>query len=160
MGGGRRRCQAVLGPALIARLGEPALVAALTAWGEALNGEVLALRADVSSTYAAVAGAFAQAEVTVVSIVTDFRAEVAAMRATTLYEAEASLARLEAVVTEAKARFGEQVARFSAGLGELAQRLQAADTWAQGEQGRVAAMVNAATRPCSPCAQVSAAWRR
>ena len=139
--------QAVLGPALTADMGEPALVAALNAWGGAMHGEVLALRADLGSTQAAVAGAFAQAEVTVLGIVTDFRAEVAAMRQTTLHEAGASLARLQAVVAEARTRFGEQDARFTAGLGELAQRLQAADTWAQGEPVRVAAIVNAAPVP-------------
>ncbi len=136
-----------MGPALTADMGEPALVAALNAWGGAMHGEVLALRADLGSTQAAVAGAFGQAEATVRDIVTAFQAEVVAMRQTTLYEAQASLNRLEVVVTEAKTRFGEQDARFTAGLAQLAQRLQEADTWAQGEQGRVAAAVNAAPVP-------------
>ncbi len=139
--------QAVLGPGLVADMGEPALVAALNAWGGAMHGEVLALRADLGSTQAAVAGAFGQAEATVRDIVTAFQAEVVAMRQTTLYEAQASLNRLEVVVTEAKARFGEQDARFTAGLAELTQRLQEADTWAQGETGRVAAVVNAVPVP-------------
>ena len=139
--------QAVLGPALAADMGEPALVAALNAWGGAMHGEVLALRADLGSTQAAVSGAFVQAENAVRDIVTAFRAEVVAMRQTTLYEAQASLDRLEGVVAEARARFGEQDERFTAGLGELAQRLQAADTWAQGEPVRVAAIVSAAPVP-------------
>ncbi len=139
--------QAVLGPGLSADMGEPALVAALNAWGGAMHGEVLALRADLGSTQAAVAGAFGQAETTVRDIVTAFQAEVVAMRQTTLYEAQASLNRLEVVVSEAKARFGEQDTRFTAGLAELAQRLQEADTWAQGEPGRVAAVVNAVPVP-------------
>ncbi len=148
MGGAtQQQSQAVLGPALFADMGEPALIAALNGWGSAMHGEVLALRADLGTTQTAVAGAFAQAEVTVLGIVTAFRTEVGAMRQTTLYEAEASLARLEVVVTEAKARFGEQDARFTAGLLELAQRLQQADTWAQGEPVRVAALVNAAPEP-------------
>ncbi len=117
-GGGMQQAgPAVLGPALFADMGEPALMAALNAWGGAMHGEVLALRADLGSTQAAVAGAFAQAEVTVLGIVTAFRTEVAAMRQTTLYEAEASLARLEVVVTEAKARFGGKDGRCTAGPG-------------------------------------------
>ncbi len=139
--------QAVLGPGLVDDMGGPALVAALNAWGGAMHGEVLALRADLGSTQAAVAGAFGQAEATVRDIVTAFQAEVVAMRQTTLYEAQASLNRLEVVVSEAKARFGEQDARFTTGLAELAQRLQEADTWAQGEHGRVAAVVNAVPVP-------------
>ncbi len=83
--------QAVLGPGLVEDMGGPALVAALNAWGGAMHGEVLALRADLGSTQAAVAGAFGQAETTVRDIVTAFQAEVVAMRATTLYEAQASL---------------------------------------------------------------------
>jgi hypothetical protein len=139
--------QAVLGPGLVAGMTEPALMAALNAWGGAMHGEVLALRADLGSTQAAVAGAFGQAEATVRDIVTAFQAEVVAMRQTTLYEAQASLNRLEVVVSEAKTRFGEQDARFTAGLAQLSQRLQEADTWAQGEHGRVAAVVNAAPAP-------------
>ncbi len=95
VGGATRRDdpsgQAVLGPGLVDDMGGPALVAAMNAWGGAMHGEVLALRAELGSTQAAVAGAFGQAETTVRDIVTAFQAEVVAMRATTLYEAQASL---------------------------------------------------------------------
>ena len=53
-------------------------------------------------------------------------------RQTSLCEAQQSLDRVGLVVSEARARFGEQDARFAAGLGALTQRLQAADAWAQG----------------------------
>ncbi len=82
-----------------------------------MHREVLALRADLSATQVGVSGAFGQAEETVRDIVTAFRIEVVAMRQTTMYEAQQSLSRLEQVVDEARARFGEQDARFSSGLG-------------------------------------------
>ena len=119
-GGTQQAGPAVLGPALLADMGEPALVAALNAWGSAMHGEVLALRADLGATQLGVSGAFAQAEQTVLGIVAAFRTEVGAMRQTNLYEAQVSLKRLEDVVAEARARFGEQDERFTAGLGELA----------------------------------------
>ncbi len=53
---------AVLGPALREDMGEAALVAALNAWGGAMHGEVLALRADLGATHAAVSSAFVQAQ--------------------------------------------------------------------------------------------------
>ncbi len=138
---------AVLGPALHVDMGEPALVAALNAWGSGMHREVLALRADLSATQVSVSGAFVQAQEAVRELVAAFRIEVLAMRQTTMYEAQQSLTRLEQVVEEARARFGEQDARFASGLGELAQRLQAADAWAQAEPARVAAIVHAAPAP-------------
>ncbi len=146
-GGAQQAGPAVLGPALFEQMGEPALVAALNARGGAMRGEVLALRADLGATHAAVSGAFVQAQEAVHDLVTTFRIEVVAMRQTTMYEAQQSLARLEQVVEEARARFGEQDARFASGLGELAQRLQAADAWAQAEPPRVAAIVHAVPAP-------------
>ena len=108
---------AVLGPALWDDMDEPALVAALNAWGAGMHREVLALRSDLGATQAAVSGAFVQAEAAVRELVDAFRVEVVAMRQTTMLEAQASLARLEHVVEEARARFSEQDARFTAGLG-------------------------------------------
>ncbi len=138
---------AVVGPALFESMGEPALVAALNAWGGAMHREVLALRADLSATQVGVSGAFEQAHDAVRELVAAFRLEVAATRQQTFYEARQSLANLEQVVEEARAKFGEQDTRFSAGLGELAQRLQAADAWAQAEPTRIAAAVQAAPAP-------------
>ena len=138
---------AVVGPALFESMGEPALVAALNAWGGAMHREVLALRADLSATQVGVSGAFEQAHDAVRELVAAFRLEVAATRQQTFYEARQSLANLEQVVEEARAKFGEQDTRFSAGLGELAQRLQAVDAWAQAEPTRIAAAVQAAPAP-------------
>ena len=148
---GMTQAGALLGPCLNARMGEEALVMALNAWGSARDREALALRADLAATQAGVAAAFEQAQAgvsaTLVGIIEAFRAEAEMMRQQTGYEAQQSLARLEQVVSEARVRFGEQDARFAAGLGELAQRLQAADAWAQAEPARVAAIVHAAPVP-------------
>jgi hypothetical protein len=143
--------QAVLGPCLYEQMGEGALVTALNAWGAARDREALALRADLAATQAGVAAAFERAQAgvsaTLLGIIGDFQVEAERMRQHTGHEAQQSLARLEHVVAEARARFGEQDARFTAGLGELAQRLQAADAWAQAEPARVAAIVQAAPVP-------------
>ncbi len=141
------RGQAVLGPDLWEDMGEAAFVEALTTWGGGLHREVLALRTDLSNTQTEVSGAFGQAQEAVRELVSAFRIEVLAMRQTTMLEAQTSLNRLEHVVKEAHARFGEQDVRFTAGLVELAQRLQAADTWAQAEEARVTANVHAAPGP-------------
>ncbi len=146
-GGAQQGGPAVLGPDLWEDMGEEALVAALNEWGAGMHREVLALRSDLSATQAEVSGAFGQAQDAVRDLVTAFRIEVVAMRQTTMYEARQSLDRLEQVVEEARARFGEQDARFSSGLGELAQRLQAADVWAQAEPSRIAAAVQAVPAP-------------
>ena len=115
--------------------------------GSTRDREALALRADLLATQVSVSGAFEQAQEAVVGIVDAFRAEVVTMRQTTFYEAQQSVARLEQVVAGARARFDDQDTRFAAGLAELAQRLQAADAWAQAEPARVAAMVHAAPAP-------------
>ncbi len=141
--------QAVLGPCLYDEMSEPQLVAALNAWGSARDREAQQLRADLTATQHSVSGAFVQAQAAVQELVAAFRVEVTAMRQTTLYEAQQSLERLTQVVDEARARFGEQDARFSTGLGELAQRLQAADAWARDEPTRVAALL-AAAAPAPP----------
>ena len=138
---------AALGPALFEGMGESALVAALNAWGGGMHREVLSLRADLGATQVHVSNAFEQAQDAVRELVTAFRVEVVAMRQQSAYEAQQSLERLVQVVDEARARFGEQDTRFSSNLGELAQRLQAADAWAQAEPARVAAIVHAAPAP-------------
>ena len=145
---------AVLGPDLWEDMGEVAFIENLNAWGSGLHREVLTLRADLSATQAGVSGAFGQAQEAVRDLVTAFRIEVVAMRQATMHEAAQSLANLEHVVEEARARFGEQDARFTSGLVELAQRLQAADTWAQAEPSRPAALIRA--RPAF--ALVSSPW--
>jgi hypothetical protein len=134
----------VFGPDLWEDMGEVAFIEALNTWGSTMHREVFSLRADLNATQAGVTGAFGQAQDAVRDLVTAFRAEVVAMRQTTAYEANQTLANLERVVAEARARFGEQDARFAADLSELAQRLQAADAWAQAEPARVAAIVQAA----------------
>ncbi len=122
-------------------MGEAALVAALNAWGGAMHGEVLALRADLGATQVAVSSAFVQAQDAVSELVAAFRVEVVAMRQAAAWEAQQSLARLQHVVEEARVKFDLQDARFTSGLVELAQRLQAADAWAQAEPARIAAAV-------------------
>ncbi len=89
-----------------------------------------------------------RAQEAVGELVAAFRVEVVAMRQQSAYEAQQSLARLVQVVDEARARFGEQDTRFPSNLGELAQRLQAADAWAQAEPARIAAIIRAA--PAAP----------
>ncbi len=143
------RGQAVLGPDLWEDMGEQAFVEALNAWGGGMHREVLALRTDLSATQVSVSSAFVQAQETVRELVSAFRVEVLSMRQTTMVEAQQSLERLTQVVEEARARFGEQDARFASGLGELAQRLAAADAWAHAEPARVAAIVSAAPVPPS-----------
>ncbi len=117
----------LLGPCLHLGMGEESLIATLNAWGAARDLEAADARADLLATQAVVATTFDHAQATVVSIVEAFRLEAETIRGQAYHEAQASVARLEHVVGEARARFGEQDARFGAGLGELAQRLQAAD---------------------------------
>ena len=143
--------QAVFGPCLHADMTPQQTVEALNAWGSARDRESQQLRADLTSTQREVSSAFVQAQGAVQELVGAFRMEVAAMRQTTMWEAQQSLERLEQVVSDARARFGEQDARFTAGLNELAQRLQAADAWARDEPARVAALlVSAAPAPPAP----------
>jgi hypothetical protein len=139
--------QPALGPCLYEHMGEPAFIAALNAWGSARDREALELRADLSATQVGVSGAFEQAQETVLGIVAAFRNEVVTMRQQTHHEAQQSIARLEQVVAEARAKFGEQDIRFTTGLVELSQRLQAADTWAQAEPARIAAIVQSVPAP-------------
>ncbi len=80
--------QPALGPCLYEHMGEPALIAALNAWGSARDREALALRADLSATQVGVSGAFEQAQETVLSIVAAFRIEAQTMRQPPFYEAQ------------------------------------------------------------------------
>ncbi len=56
------RGQAVFGPCLQVDMGEPALIAALNAWGSARDREVDALRSDLATTKAVVEMTFDQAQ--------------------------------------------------------------------------------------------------
>ena len=136
-----------LGPCLFEGMREASLVASLNAWGIARDHEMLDFKANLSSTQVGVSSAFGQAKETLLAIVTNFRAEAEATRQQGQYEAAQSVARLEQVVAEARTRFDAQDGRFSDGLNELAQRLQAVDAWAQAEPARVAAILQAAPAP-------------
>ncbi len=111
-----------MGPDLWEDMGEQAFVEALNAWGSSMHREVITLRADLSATQAGVSGAFVQAQEAVRDLVTAFRIEVVAMRQTTMYEAQQSLARLEQVVEEACARFGEKDVCFTSGIVAVAYK--------------------------------------
>jgi hypothetical protein len=149
-GGTQHGGPVVFGPDLWEDMGEQAFVEALNAWGGGMHREVAALRTDLSATQVSVSSAFVQAQETVRELVSAFRVEVLTMRQTTMVEAQQSLERLTQVVEEARARFGEQDARFASGLGELAQRLVAADAWAQDEPARIAAIVHASAPQPAP----------
>ncbi len=155
--------QAVLGPCLYENMGEPALIAALNAWGSARDREADALRADLAATKAVVEMTFDQAQAgvsaTLLNIIEAFRSEAAMMQQQAGYEAQQSLARLTQVVSEARTRFDAQDARFGAGLAEVAQRLQVVDAWAQAEPTRVAAMMQAAPAPLPPVPSTPPAGR-
>ncbi len=144
--------QAMIGPCLFEGMGEASLVERLNAWGIARDREMLDLKANLSLTQVGVSSAFDQAKEALLTIVSNFRAEAEATRQQGHYEAAQSVARLEQVVAEARTRFDAQDGRFSDGLGELAQRLQAVDAWAQAEPARVAV----ATRTQGRCALISA----
>ncbi len=131
-------------------MGEAALIVALNAWCSAKDRDILTLRADLHATQVGVSGAFTQAQEAVQRIVDAFRDEAHAMRQTTFHEAQQSVSRLELVVAQARSKFDEQDARFTAGLVELAGRLQSADAWAQAEPARVAALMQAAPVPAVP----------
>ncbi len=140
--------QTFLGPGLTVGMGEASMVPCLNAWGAARDSELLDLKANLSATQVGVSSAsFDQAKETLLAIVTDFRAEAGTMRQQGQYEAAQSVARLELVVGEARAKFDVQDVRFADGLSELAQRFQAVDAWAQAEPARVAAIVQAAPAP-------------
>ncbi len=92
----RTEGQAVFGPCLYVDMGEPALIAALNAWGSARDREVEALRADLAATKAVVEMTFDQAQAgvsaTLLNIIEAFRSEAAMMQQQAGYEAQQSLA--------------------------------------------------------------------
>ncbi len=153
-----RREEQQVGPCLTVGMGEAATVASLNAWGAARDSELIQLRlvvaahagelgqlrGDVGLTQTVVASAFEQAQAALQAIVDNFRVEAAKLRYDGEVAAAQSLSNLEQVVGAARARFDAQDALVAQGLGELAQRLQAVDAWAQAEPARVAAMVQAA----------------
>ncbi len=147
-----------VGPCLTVNMGEAATVAALNSWGASRDSELIQLRlvvaahagelgqlrGEVGRTQVVVASAFEVAQAALQAIVDNFRVEAAKLRYDGEVAATQSLSRLELVVGEARARFDSQDALVAQGLGELAQRLQAVDAWAQAEPARVAALVEAA----------------
>ena len=141
-----------MGPCLREGMGEASMIAQLNAWGAARDRDMLSLRADLSATQVGVSEAFTQAQEAARAIVSDFRLEAATMRQQGQNEAAQAIARLEAVVGDARARFAVQDATRADDLGELNRRLLAIDGWAQAEPQRVAAQVRAAaaTVPTSP----------
>jgi hypothetical protein len=147
-----------VGPCLMVGMGEAATVASLNSWGAARDselvqlrlivaahaGELGQLRGDLGTTQTVVASAFEQAKAALQAIVDNFRVEAAKLRYDGEVAAVQSLSRLEVVVGEARARFDAQDTLVAQGLGELTQRLQRVDAWAQAEPARVAALVEAA----------------
>ena len=111
-----------LGPCLSVGMGEAATVAVLHSWGATRDGEMLALKADLSATQAGLPSAFDQAKATLLAIVVDFRTEAETMRQHGQYEAAQSVARLEHVVAEARQRFDAQEVRFAHDLGPRPSR--------------------------------------
>ncbi len=77
----------------------------------------------------------------------NYRAEAEALRQHGQFEAQQSLARLQLVVTEARARFDAQDTSFAQNLAELVRRQQALEDWARAEPARMAALVQAAPAP-------------
>ena len=118
----RTQGQAVFGPCLYVDMGEPALIAALNAWGSARDREVEALRSDLATTQAVVEMSFDQAQAgvsaTLLGIIEAFRAEAGMMQQQTYHEAQQSLARLEQVVTEARCEARILLAEACAGFGD------------------------------------------
>ncbi len=114
-----------LGPGLAPGMGEAEAFERLNAWGVARDGELVDLRSSIANTQTVVGTMFAEARGTLMTIVHDFRLEAETTRNHSAYEATQTLARLEQVVSEARARFDAQDARVSQDLGELAQRVAA-----------------------------------
>ncbi len=135
-----------LGPRLSADMTTETVIAHLNEWGAARDQELIELRAGLGRTQAVTAEAFEQAKTTLFAIISDSQEAAEALRLSGQYEATQSVARLELVVAEARAAFGAQDLRFTAGLTEVARVV---DTWAQAEPARVAAIVRA-TPPSDP----------
>ena len=168
-----------VGPCLTVNMGEAATVAALNSWGASRDSELIQLRlvvaahagelgqlrGEVGRTQIVVASAFEVAQAALQAIVDNFRVEAAKLRYDGEVAAAQSLSNLEQVVGAARSRFDAQDALVAQGLGELAQRLQAVDAWAQAEPARVAAIVQAAPAQAqrwrrSPGGTTLGAWGR
>ena len=117
--------QTHLGPGLAPGMTDAEVFERLNAWGVARDSELVDLRSSLASTQAIVDGTFTEARGTPMTIVHDFRREAEATRNHSVYEAAQSLACLERVVAEARARFDAQDARVTQGQGELARRVAA-----------------------------------
>ena len=103
----------------------------INGWGIARDGELRDLTDNLVQTQSVVTATFEQARSALMSIVVDFRAEAETMRQNSYAEASQGLARLELVVTEARARFDAQEARFARDLNELGRRQQTVETFVQ-----------------------------
>ncbi len=114
-----------MGPGLVVGMSEAEVFDRLNGWGIARDGELVDLRSIIANTQTVVGTMFAEARGTIMTIVHDFRLEAETTRNHSAYEATQTLARLEQVVSEARARFDAQDARVSQDLGELAQRVAA-----------------------------------
>ncbi len=115
-------------------MGDAEVFERLNAWGIARDGELLDVRSGLANTQAAVGATFAEARGTLLQIVHDFRLEAETMRNHGAYEAAQSLARLNQVVAEARARFDAQDARVTQDLNDLAQRVAAQQQHLQQQQ--------------------------
>ncbi len=118
--------QTYLGPGLQAGMGDVEVFDRLNTWGAARDNELVDLRSSLASTQTIVDATFVEARGMLLTIVHEFRREAEVSRNHGAYEAAQSLACLERVVAEARARFDAQDARVSQDLGELARRVAAA----------------------------------
>mgnify|MGYP000308641655 CR=1 FL=1 len=114
-----------LGPGLQPGMLDAEVFYRLNTWGAARDSELVDLRASLASTQTIVDATFVEARGLLMTIVHEFRREAEVSRNHGAYEAAQSLACLERVVAEARARFDAQDARVTQDLGELARRVAA-----------------------------------
>ena len=114
-----------MGPGLAPGMTDVEVFERLNAWGVARDSELVDLRASLASTQNIVDATFVEARGMLLTIVHEFRREAEVSRSHGAYEAAQSLACLERVVAEARARFDAQDAKFTQDLGELARRVAA-----------------------------------
>ncbi len=139
--------QEILGPRLFVGMTEAAMVERMNTWGAVRDQALLDLRSDLLGTQVAVSSTFEDAQATLLGIVVNYRAEAEALRQHGQFEAQQSLARLQHVVAEARARFDAQDTSFAQNLAELVRRQQALEDWARTEPARMAALAQAAPAP-------------
>ena len=137
-----------MGPGLTIGMTETEVFDRLNGWGIARDGDLRDLADNLAQTQSVVSATFEQARAALLAIVVDFRTEAETMRLHSVHEATLSVGRLDFVVNEARGRFDLQEARLAQGLGELGQRQQAFETWAQAEPARVAAFADMFTGGC------------